>query len=146
MWSDSKKYNNQIETVASYRKLEIPTIGGAGGGTDPMSSSETFSSLHIGTRDERSEALLTDSLRVNQETEDIGGATLAQLQRQREQLEGAQEQAQDTHQVTRQARQTLKAISWKILREKLTLVLVILCLLTIDVALAYRLATHKGKL
>lgn len=35
-------------------------------------SDETFSSLHIGTRDDRSEALLNDSLRVNQETEEIG--------------------------------------------------------------------------
>mmetsp|Transcript_671 Transcript_671/g.1813 ORF Transcript_671/g.1813 Transcript_671/m.1813 type:complete len:110 (-) Transcript_671:163-492(-) len=107
---------------------------------------ETFSALHIGTRDDRSEALLSDSLRVNQETEEIGGAALAQMQRQREQLAGAQELAQDTHQVTRQAKQTLKAIAWKILREKLTLVLVILCLLVIDGALAYRLASHKGKL
>lgn len=109
-------------------------------------SNETFSSLHIGTKDDRSEALLNDSLRVNDETEEIGGAALAQLQRQREQLEGARQQAQDTQQVTREAHQTLKAIAWKILREKLTLILIILCLLVIDGALAYRLATHKGKL
>lgn len=109
-------------------------------------SNDTFSSLHIGTKDDRSEALLNDSLRVNEETEEIGGAALAQLQRQREQLQGARQQAQDTQQVTREAHQTLKAIAWKILREKLTLILVILCLLVIDGALAYRLATHKGKL
>ncbi|KAJ8605617.1 hypothetical protein CTAYLR_000086 [Chrysophaeum taylorii] len=107
---------------------------------------ETFSSLHIGTKDDRSEALLTDSLRVNEETEEVGGAALAQLRRQREQLEGAQQQAQQTQQVTREARQTLKAIAWKILKEKLTLVLIILFLLVIDCALAYRLASNKGKI
>mmetsp|Transcript_1160 Transcript_1160/g.4564 ORF Transcript_1160/g.4564 Transcript_1160/m.4564 type:complete len:111 (+) Transcript_1160:253-585(+) len=109
-------------------------------------SGDTFSALHIGTRDDRSEALLDESLRVNQETEEIGEGTLGQLRRQREQLERAQGQAQDTHAITRDARVTLQAISWKILKEKLTLVMVILCLLGIDIALAYRLASHKGKL
>mmetsp|Transcript_38051 Transcript_38051/g.122162 ORF Transcript_38051/g.122162 Transcript_38051/m.122162 type:complete len:110 (+) Transcript_38051:173-502(+) len=107
---------------------------------------ETFSSLHIGTKDDRSQALLDESLRVNQETAEIGEATFGQLRRQREQLEGAQQQAVDTQQVTREARMTLKAIAWKIFREKLTLIVIIVLLLVIDAALAYRLASHDGKL
>lgn len=109
-------------------------------------NSDTFSSLHIGIREDKTDALLGDSLRVNDETEEIGEATLSQLRAQREQLQTASSQARDTHQVTRDARATLKHIAWKVFREKLTLVLVIVCMLVIDCALAYRLITHKGDL
>lgn len=109
-------------------------------------NSDTFSSLHIGIREDKTDALLGDSLRVNDETEEIGEATLSQLRAQREQLQTASNQARDTHQVTRDARATLKHIAWKVFREKLTLVLVIVCMLVIDCALAYRLITHKGDL
>mmetsp|Transcript_11124 Transcript_11124/g.33185 ORF Transcript_11124/g.33185 Transcript_11124/m.33185 type:complete len:111 (+) Transcript_11124:666-998(+) len=109
-------------------------------------AAETFNTMHLGTRDDKTEALLGDSLRTNEETEDIGNATLEQLRRQREQLESASGTARDTRNITRDARQTLKAIAWKVFREKLTLILVITCLLGIDFALAYRLVTHKGKL
>ncbi|KAJ1452078.1 hypothetical protein M885DRAFT_528122 [Pelagophyceae sp. CCMP2097] len=118
--------------------------------------SDTFSSMHIGTRDDRSDALLgpssqsdrllDDSLRVNEETEQIGTATLEQMRRQREQLEGASGLARDTHQVTRSARRTLQEIAWKIFREKLVLLCVILLLIAIDFGLAYRLGSNSGKL
>jgi len=52
-------------------------------------AAETFNTMHLGTRDDKTEALLGDSLRTNEETEDIGNATLEQLRRQREQLESA---------------------------------------------------------
>mmetsp|Transcript_4923 Transcript_4923/g.15613 ORF Transcript_4923/g.15613 Transcript_4923/m.15613 type:complete len:106 (+) Transcript_4923:593-910(+) len=100
----------------------------------------------LGGRDDRTEALLGDSLRTNEETEEIGNATLDRLRQQREQLEASAETAADTRRVTRDARRTLKAIAWKVFREKLTLILVITCLLAIDFALAYRLVTHHGSL
>ena len=48
--------------------------------------------------------------------------------------------------MTRDARRTLKAIAWKVFREKLTLIGTIACLLAIDFALAYRLVSNHGRL
>ena len=72
--------------------------------------------------------------------------TLGQLRRQREQLEQSADLAGDTRRVTRDARRTLKAIAWKVFREKLTLIGTIACLLAIDFALAYRLVSNHGRL
>ena len=65
---------------------------------------------------------------------------------QREQLEQSADLAGDTRRVTRDARRTLKAIAWKVFREKLTLIGTIACLLAIDFALAYRLVSNHGRL
>ena len=106
---------------------------------------ETSNPFHV-FKEDKTDALLGESLRTNEETEEIGEATLTQLRAQREQLESASGQARETQRVTRDARSTLKHIAWKVFREKLTLVLVIVCMLVIDCALAYRLLTHSGKL
>jgi len=83
---------------------------------------ETSNPFHV-FKETKTDALLGESLRTNEETEEIGSATLTQLRAQREQLESASGQAQDTQRVTRDARSTLKHIAWKVFREKLTLVL-----------------------
>ena len=70
----------------------------------------------------------------------------ASVRLQREQLEQSADLAGDTRRVTRDARRTLKAIAWKVFREKLTLIGTIACLLAIDFALAYRLVSNHGRL
>jgi hypothetical protein len=97
-------------------------------------------------KDDKTTSLLGDSIQTNDETEEIGNLTLGQLRRQREQLEQSADLAGDTRRVTRDARRTLKAIAWKVFREKLTLIGTIACLLAIDFALAYRLVSNHGRL
>ena len=154
-------------------------------------SSETFSSLHIGIKEDKTDALLGDSLRTNEETEEIGEATLNQLRAQREQLQTASNQARDTQNVTRDARarrpdadadaarratsspagardaqaHRLESLSREAhpgpgaspraprpapaarsLHARAPPPQVIICMLVIDCALAYRLITHKGDL
>lgn len=97
-------------------------------------------------KDDKTTSLLGDSIQTNDETEEIGNLTLGQLRRQREQLEQSADLAGDTRRVTRDARRTLKAIAWRVFREKLTLIGTIACLLAIDFALAYRLVSNHGRL
>ena len=97
-------------------------------------------------RDDKAEALLGDSINTNDETEELGNLTLGQLRRQREQLEASVDVVGDTRRVTRDSRQTLKAIAWRVFREKLTLIGTIACLLVIDFGLAYRLVSNRGRL
>mmetsp|Transcript_19581 Transcript_19581/g.25344 ORF Transcript_19581/g.25344 Transcript_19581/m.25344 type:complete len:120 (+) Transcript_19581:59-418(+) len=104
------------------------------------------SSSHQSTNPMSAEEMLDDALRTNEETAEIGNTTLSQIQRQGEQLQGTQRTVQATDNTVREARIVLKGMSWRIFKEKLWLWLIILFLLAIDTALAYRLATNKGSI
>ena len=111
---------------------------------NPMADDDAFAPSW--EKDDKTTSLLGDSIQTNDETEEIGNLTPGQLRRQREQLEQSADLAGDTRRVTRDARRTLKAIAWKVFREKLTLIGTIACLLAIDFALAYRLVSNHGRL
>ena len=107
---------------------------------------ETFNSLHVGIHVDNSEPLLDDSLQVNEETESIGELALIQLQRQTEQLRHTTNTVSDTREVIRNSRKQLLQIGWKICREKIVIIIVIFCLSAIDIFLAYRIVTNKGRI
>ena len=90
------------------------------------------------------EALLDDSIGTNAQTEAMGAATLGRLQGQREQLAGAADTAADTRRVTSDARSRLREVAFKVVKEKIFLVLVILFMLGLDGGLAYLLVKNGG--
>ena len=83
---------------------------------------------------------------VNEETESIGELALIQLQRQTEQLRHTTNTVSDTREVIRNSRKQLLQIGWKICREKIVIIIVIFCLSAIDILLAYRIVTNKGRI
>ena len=96
--------------------------------------------------DDFSMALLEDSINNVDETEEIGVNVLSQLRQQREQMEISNSSLENIQEVTSKSRKLLKAIAWKVCKEKLSLSLWIILLFTIDILLAYRIITNNGSL
>lgn len=91
------------------------------------------------------ERLLDNSMQTNEATEEMGHATLDRMREQREQLASAAATAQDTQRVTADAKGTLRDLAFKIVKEKVFLVLVIVFMLGVDGGLAYLLVQNNGK-
>mmetsp|Transcript_6600 Transcript_6600/g.27724 ORF Transcript_6600/g.27724 Transcript_6600/m.27724 type:complete len:104 (+) Transcript_6600:104-415(+) len=79
-----------------------------------------------------SAALLDDSITVTDASGQIGEATLSQLQEQRSTLEAASQHAVGARGLTQQARQEMRNIEFRVVKEKLVLGFVILLLLGVD--------------
>mmetsp|Transcript_28304 Transcript_28304/g.91279 ORF Transcript_28304/g.91279 Transcript_28304/m.91279 type:complete len:111 (+) Transcript_28304:104-436(+) len=94
--------------------------------------------------EEEKKTLLEDSIAVTEEANQVGGATLEQLQIQRGQIEGAGSTASDTRSITQRAKQVMGDIQFKIFKEKVVLSFVILALLGVDAGLAYLLVKNGG--
>lgn len=92
------------------------------------------------------ESLLMNSIETNAETEAVGTATLGRLHTQREQLRGATATATDTRRVASDANVQLRDLAFKVVKEKVFLVLVILFMLCVDGGLAYLLIKNGGSL
>ena len=94
----------------------------------------------------KSDTLLQQSIRINEESEVMGEQTLNALGGQRTQLERSRDQVHATGELTSDARTTMKTIEDKLFREKLVLLFIILLLLCADGLLVYRLSTNDGKI
>lgn len=94
--------------------------------------------------DELRHSLLENSIEITNETEEIGMTVLNQLIQQGEQIEESSGQISNIQTISSTSKKYLKKIGWKICKEKLTLMYVILLLVLIDGSLFYRLFTNNG--
>ncbi|KAJ8608251.1 hypothetical protein CTAYLR_009487 [Chrysophaeum taylorii] len=92
------------------------------------------------------EEVLESATKTVAETERVAAATLGQLQDQGSQLERAETRIGETEETVREAKSVLRLMAYRIFKEKLRLWLVVLFLFSVDVLLAYRLATNKGRI
>ena len=103
-----------------------------------------YGSMSEGRPVGEAEQLLDNSMRTNENTEEMGHATLERMREQREQLSGAVATARDTQRVTSDAKGTLRDLAFKVVKEKIFLVFVILFMLGVDGGLAYLLIQNGG--
>lgn len=90
--------------------------------------------------------LLDESIKSINETEDIANSIINQLHIQREQIQGTMHTLCDTNEVTKESRKYLNNINWKICKEKIILLSIILLLSIIDILIFYRLVSNKGSI
>lgn len=93
---------------------------------------------------EESERLLYETQALCAESEQIGNATLETMGRQREQIERAGDLVGRSIENTRMARQIMKEMAWRALKNKIFLYCVIGLLLLANGAMIVHLWRRKG--